>query len=212
MLVRVLLLFLTAALAGCASQAGIAYKGPDAGRVVVGIGATNDTSYSFYMLKYRQAGSPSKKALSGNFTFFQTNLFAPRPPDYENAKESGVVIVDSLPPGRYEVFDYSIYQNTGTMERTYSSREPFSIPFEVKPGVTTYLGNYRAKAITGKNVFGITVDGGANFLVSDSSERDLGIAHSRGVSKEDQVLNMTPSASAIGNPAFLEGMAAPLAR
>lgn len=200
---RIAIAAATLTMAGCASQPQISdYKGTDAGHVVLGMGAANGTSYSWYRLFFRKAGVPREAAAAGAFTFFQTNAFYSRKPDYESADESGVVIVDTLPPGHYEMFNFDVFLNAGMIQNNYSSRVPFSIPFEIKAGAITYLGNYQAHRLTGKNVFGMTIAAGAVFVVTDRQVKELALARGREAPAAAQVLNMTPSVASIGNPFF----------
>src|SRR6266704_2464362 len=130
---RVLLLLISALLTACASVQRVPtdYSGADAGKVVLGIGAAAGTSYSSYSLLFRPT---DRTALSndqreiGRFVFFQTNMLYAQKPDYSSEVERGVVLVNSLPPGKYEVFNFNIFFNSGTVQNNYSSRDPFSMP------------------------------------------------------------------------------------
>jgi hypothetical protein len=202
-----LVLLLIAALTGCASidRVPTDYAGSDAGRVVVGIGAATGTSYSSYSLLFRKKGaasSSSDRPSIGRFVYFQTNTFYKQAPDYQSADEAGVVLVQSLPPGEYEIYNFDIFFNAGTVQNNYSSRAEFSIPFTVKPGEMTYLGNYQANRLTGKNFLGLSLPAGAVFVVSDRLNSELRIAEAKTKSTYGAASNKAPTPSSIGNPFF----------
>lgn len=193
-------------LAGCATVDHFPtdYAGPDAGKVLLGIGATTGTSYSSYSLLFRKRGSSAngEKSAVGRFTYFQTNMFYKQVADYQSPTESGVVLVQSLPPGEYEIYNFDIFFNGGTVQNNYGSKVDFSIPFSVKPGQSTYLGNYQANKLTGKNFIGLSLPAGAVFVVTDRLKAELAIAETKTKSQLDTAQNATPQPNQIGNPFF----------
>ncbi len=54
--------------------------------------------------------------------------------------ESGFVETLQLPQGRYEVYNWDLFFNTGLAQWHERSIVSFSIPFRVEPGKVTYLG------------------------------------------------------------------------
>lgn len=194
MLKRVSWLLAVFMLCSCATTIPTNYTGNDAGYAVIGIGAASGTQYSSYSFLFRRAGAKeAAEKDSGRLVFFQNNLFYSRPPDYKTADEAGVVEVASLPPGRYEIFNFDVFLNMGTVQNHYRSRKEFSIPFEVRPNETVYLGNYQANGIKGRNFFGLPVAGGAFFVVEDRSQVDLGLAKARVPAvRVENVRNTTP--------------------
>ncbi len=194
-------------LAGCSTVDRLPtdYAGADAGKVVVGIGAAAGTSYSSYALLFRKrdASAGAENAARGRFIYFQTNTFSKQTPDYRSPVESGVVLVHSMPPGEYEIYNFDVFFNGGTVQTNFGSRNNFSIPFSVKRGETTYLGNYQANALTGKNVLGIPRPAGAVFVVSDRLKDELAIAEAKTKSRLDSAHDATPQPSQIVNPYFV---------
>lgn len=202
-LTTILCLFLV----GCATVDRVPtdYTGPDAGRVVLGIGAAAGTSYSSYSLFFRKRDVPggAEKAAQGRFAYFQTNIFFKQVADYQSPAESGVVLVHSLPPGEYEIFNFDVFLNGGTIQNNFGSRTDFSIPFKVRPGLTTYLGNYQANKLTGKNLLGLSIPAGAVFLVTDRLESEMSIAQTKATSALGAGQNATPQPAQIRNPFFV---------
>jgi hypothetical protein len=135
------------------------------------------------------------------FVWLQNNMFSSDKPDFTTASESGEVNAIKLSPGDYELYSFSVYQNGYPVETTYGPREPFSIPFTVRPQQTTYLGEYLAIATFGENFFGMTVRGGPIFVVSNQQARDIAIAKAEepGVSA---VQAAVPSAATLHPPLF----------
>jgi hypothetical protein len=191
---------------GCASRLPTDYREADAGGAVIGIGADLQTHYQQYTFRFRRlADTPGETSKAeGTFVYNARDLLLRRQGDYRDNLEAGTVVAHSMPPGRYEIFNVAIYMNAGTFERTFSSRSPFSIPFEISPGKTTYLGNYQARMFRAPNVFGIQIPAGATFKITDRRERDVEIARKKVPSLPPQVENRTPSASSIGNALFVD--------
>lgn len=199
LLVCVLALFLT----GCASQLRTDYAGQDAGMVAVGIGTHPRSLYDRFTLLFREAGGTAeKKGEEGWLSYYRGGFTRPKH-DYENKEEVGVVVMASLPPGKYEVHNFSAYFNAGTGTSTFSSREPFSIPFTVVPGQVTYLGNYEAVDVKGRNFIGMPVMAGVYFVVQDKQERDIEALRKRMPNLPSQTINAVPDVQQLNNPFFL---------
>jgi len=206
---RVLAVFIALLLSACAGVQRIPsdYSGPGAGKAVIGMGAITGTSYSSYSLLFRrvdQRSLPADQQQVGRIIFFQKNIFYAKKPDYGNQSEEGVVLVQSLPAAEYEIFNFDIFFNAGTVQKNFSSREPFSIPFTVEVGKTTYLGNYQANGIIGKNIFGISLPAGAVFAITNRAHDDLRMAHGKDALISTDAKDETPTAKSIGSPFFVE--------
>jgi hypothetical protein len=196
-------------LAACATPPPVVptdYKGQDAGHVVIGVGAANGTLNEGYSFRVRSADGAFVEPKSwGNarFVYYQSNLFRSRTPDYKNASEAGVVIVSTMPPGKYEIFNFDVFFNGYPVSSNYSSRTAFSIPFTVEAGKTVYLGNYQANALKGENLLGITVAAGAVFVVEDRLETDMVLAKKQAQELPEATVNAVPSVQKINNPYFV---------
>lgn len=205
-MIKGLLLGLVAFLAGCATVDRLPtdYAGHDAGRVVISMGAATGTSYSSYSLLFRKRGSDAAENKPvGRFTYFQTNMFYKQTPDYHSGDEAGVVLIHSLPPGDYEIYNFDVFFNGGMVQKNFFSKIDVSIPFSVRSGETTYLGNYQANRLTGHNIIGISIPAGAVFAVSDRLKDELPIAQVKSKGAVDTAKNATPDPKAIGNPFFV---------
>jgi hypothetical protein len=176
------------------------YQGADAGRVAIGIGAAAKTTYSSYTFLFRKIGDKEVN----RFSYFQDNFFSAQKRDYQSQEENGVVQYLKLPPGNYEIFNFSIAFITGNVDKHFSSHNDFSIPFMIRSNETTYLGNYQANKLVGRNIFGLPLPAGAVFVVSDREENDLKLVEKR--SPEASLLhvsNFTPSPTSIANSYFI---------
>jgi hypothetical protein len=183
------------------------HAGAHAGKVVIGIGATADTSYSSYSLLYRrmdQRSLPADQQQVGRVSFFQKSVSSAHQPDYENPAEEGVVLVETLPPAEYEIFNFEIFSDAGLVKKHFSSRQPFSIPFRVAAGKTTYLGNYQANRIIGKNIFGAPLPNGAVFAVTSRADDDLRLSRGKDMLVSADAIDATPAPGKIGSPFFVE--------
>lgn len=129
---RYLVLAVTILLTGCATVDRVPtdYAGPDAGKVVIGMGAATGTSYSSYSLIFRKMtpAADADKPPIGRLTYFQENMFYSQPADYKSGSEAGVVLVHSLPPGDYEIFNFNVFFNGGTVQNNYFSKVMFPFP------------------------------------------------------------------------------------
>lgn len=159
-----------ALLAGC-SAIGLQrdHTGADAGRVLIGIGAAENTSFSQYTLHYRRIGREAEAApFKGAFVMHQRSVIhrAWQTRDYDVPGEAGIVVVQAIPAGDYEIYNFEISDSGGTHTTRAWSRHPFSIRFSVRAGEAVYLGNYQANRI----------GAGALFVVSNRLDRKLAIA------------------------------------
>ena len=197
LLAKLMALFSIALVCGCSSMGGIPrdYAGADGGVLVAGLGAARGTSYSSYTMKYRTTNGAGE----GSFRYLQENIFAATPRDFDDQAGNGFVAVQRLPPGDYEIYNFSIFHNGEMFQNYYSSRKDFSIKFKIVPGKTTYLGDFTAVRIQGRNFFGMPVPGGAYFVVSNKEERDIAIAR-RKLPSIGQVEAAIPDALAVDNP------------
>lgn len=184
-------------MAGCATTGQIPrdYSGSDAGYLIVGLGAAPGTNYTSYTLKFRKKSDPAE----GSVRYLQENLFKPTPRDFDDSQENGFVDIQKLPAGEYEIYNFSIFLNGGMFQNYYGSRQDFSIPFKIVPDKATYIGDFTAVKITGKNFFGMTVPGGAYFILSNKQSRDVSIAK-RKLPELGNIEPSVPDAAAVGNP------------
>jgi len=106
-------------------------------------------------------------------------FFSPRPSNLDYyGREAGRVFVQSLPPGRYEIYDFGFTGTIIVASVEWSSRTPFAIPFTINPGEATYIGNFARAPSLGTRLEP-QLGAVGYFVVSDQSERDLAIARAR---------------------------------
>lgn len=98
-------------------------------------------------------------------------------PDYAG-RETGKVFVVRLPAGQYEVFDFGFGGTVAGLGTSWSSSTRFSMPFTIRPGQATYIGNF-ARAPSLGTPLEPQLGAAGFFVVSDKSERDRAIALSR---------------------------------
>jgi hypothetical protein len=91
------------------------------------------------------------------------------PMEFEVPMGAGRLFVVPLPEGRYEFYQY---QTSAAYQVIYQAREEFSIPFEIKPGRATYVGEVRAVKLEKPNLFGIRMPYGIELAGADAAERD----------------------------------------
>lgn len=97
------------------------------------------------------------------------------PDDFSTGSSTGAVFVFSLPAGRYTFHNFRLYQANGSFQQNWSSKEDYSIPFEIQPNKVNYVGEIKLDALRGRNFFGMSVPAGGVWFVSDESARDVGI-------------------------------------
>lgn len=106
-------------------------------------------------------------------------FFRPRPNNLDYyGREAGRVFIQSLPPGRYEIYDFGFSGTLIVAGVEWSSATPFSIPFTINAGEATYIGNFARAPSLGTNLEP-QLGAVGYFVVSDQSERDLAIARAR---------------------------------
>jgi hypothetical protein len=187
-------------LSGCAAGLHVAnYQGPDAGVLVASLGAKTSTVYDSYSLFYRKKNrSPDG---DGTIWWGQANMLEGRKLDIDNGSETGIVDVRSLPPGEYEIFNFRVFYNGGTVQKSFSSKQDFSIPFSIQPGRATYIGEFIAVGVQGQNIFGFSIPDGAYFTVSERGERDIAIARQKHPSL-GEVQSTVVDPKRVGSPFF----------
>ena len=168
-------------LTGCVST--ISTSGADSttgtvansGTVVVSMGSRNP----FAVLSHRLQVRDVTTGASTEIIYLESNIFAPTP-RIVNTKEMNVGVLSlNFPEGEYVIHD--VVTNFAGYPSGYSisGKSEFSIPFSVRRGQVTYLGQYLAHRVTGKNVFGKDVTAGIYFVVTDEQSRDIAIASTR---------------------------------
>jgi hypothetical protein len=183
-------------LAGCANNIPRDYSGRDAGYLIVALGSSASTEYSRYVLLFRK--KKSDQPANGNVTYVQEKAFTSINRDFDGRSGNGIVEVRNLPAGEYEIYNFGIYKSDGTQ---FKAKDDFSIPFTINPGVATYLGEFKAEKITGRNLIGMNVSAGAFFVIGDMQQRDIPIAKAKSAFIKSLAVAI-PDVKAIANPLF----------
>jgi hypothetical protein len=183
---------------GCANSSNYIpanYAGDDAGYIVMSLGASTETKYEAYKLFIRKMD----KSLNSGVAYLPDNMFKPTKKDFIDNDSHGAVISFAMPAGDYEIYNCDIFENLGLRQTNYRAKQDFSIPFSIKPGTATYLGEYIAFTI-GKGFLG-TSTGGAIFVVKNEMARDVQIAKKKFPDLfADNVIDSVPSPDSIGCP------------
>jgi len=95
--------------------------------------------------------------------------------DYEVDDGLGFVAATLLPAGRYEIYFFSnICRGT-----SYYAADEFSIPFEITPGVATYVGEILYRHRFYENFAGVTVPNAPDITFRMDPERDMPLLRSK---------------------------------
>jgi hypothetical protein len=155
------------------------YDGPDGGHLIFSVGTLRiPMNFTF---RYRSvAPAPgSSRPWNGVIECRCVGFFSARManPDY-TGHETGKVMTHRLPPGDYEIHDFGFGGTVGSSETTFSSGQRFVIPFTIRAGEATYIGNF-ARAPSLGTPLEPALGAKGFFVISDKSERDLAITRQR---------------------------------
>jgi hypothetical protein len=161
------------------SPAALAASGD--GVLIAGIGYTEPQMQS-YALHYKLVGARESSLFPDPYIGYLPYGVWADDPDFKN-HEIGKVVVKRLKPGNYEFYTFGITSPTTMLGGVHlEPRQSFSIPFTIKPGEATYVGDFTfigplpAPAI----VLQASDWGAGGYIVlSDQHERDIPIAQKR---------------------------------
>lgn len=111
-------------------------NGVIAGTISIIDGRPKFNSYDFYYRELRQKKQHriTIKPDQGGFTMVLK-------PDYSLGDTLVFQYIMEHPPGQYEFFNYSLFNNMGFIQTTKRERTGFSIPFQIQSGKIAYLGD-----------------------------------------------------------------------
>jgi hypothetical protein len=122
-------------------------------------------------------------------------------PDFNTGYETGKVQIQHLRPGKYEVYSFEFTGSSIGEWITWHPKKPFSIPFTINPGETTYIGNFaRAPSLGTQKASELGAAG--FFVVSDKHQRDIEIARRKRPDLTPVTVSVT-DVSEFGVPFFL---------
>ncbi len=132
------------------------------------VSVTHVGQFSEYSMFFREVGSDTFQTLDigARFTILPPNMTR-WDWDIDDRGHKGDVFALRLPLGTYEVFRWRV----GSGVATVTPSDEFSIKFEVEPGTTTYIGNFRFLQTSST---GLTVTG-ADVQHVDEWDRDWGV-------------------------------------
>ena len=161
------------------------YKGADAGRLAFSVSSDRDTRVMAYFHRADGTGDGVISAVAQEASFWSKPDFKetnrpPRPPpeleaagrEYVMGKPQGRVAWQALPPGRYVIYRVFAYDSFHAGDFV-----PIAFSFEVKPGRTTYVGNFRILAIYGESA--LSRLSAWDIATSDQSPRDVPILRTK---------------------------------
>ena len=196
---RLLLILVTSVLfTGCASKLlrpdGVSPSSlTTENGTLVGTFARNPNERAYYSqtFYFKNIKTGEKKEIKSQQTF---NIFNGKTADdFTTTTSVGGIFIFSLPAGQYTFTNFRLYQSQGYSYQNWFAKEDFSIPFEVKAGATNYVGEIRLEQMKGKNFFGMTVQAGGIWFISDQQTRDIGlIKEIRLDIPVDQVVSVVP--------------------
>lgn len=188
------------------------YRRPDAGMLVMGLGAESwlldACTVKLRRLPETTTPNPSAPLMHpqlGQLTFTQQDQFGRKAMDYDHGLTHGVVLTAALPPGRYEFYNFEATERLGTEVSTFTAPQDFQIAFTIQPGQTTYLGRYKAHHLPDRYFASRTPSMGIVFVVSDQASEDLAIASHRYRNRRrspSQVSHQVPDPDRLGGGIF----------
>ena len=171
LLVSLMFVLFAASFVGSSANAQIftpEYHKRDAGYLVISMSGGKSMKFAPIVMFYRSLDGEEH----GSVRYDKPDLLNPlsRRPDFREPDETGVVVVRSLRPGRYE-FDSFL---THWTNKSFDAH--FRMPFEIRPGETTYVGNFRFVERPTGGFTGFAQARDVYFVVRDKSNRDIAIA------------------------------------
>ncbi len=195
---RIFVLALVAGLfAGSSAQAQLfthQYRGRDAGWLVISISADKKGEADPVTLFYDQADGSDHGSVHFSRPDWTDLSFGSA--DFHEGSEVGDVEVLSLHPGDYQ-FDSFLTHLGGK-----NFGDTFRLPFSIRPGQTTYLGNFRFVEAHEKGFVGYLRARDFYFIIRDRARRDIGIADHKDHPPRGRVTVALPDLMAVNSPLF----------
>jgi hypothetical protein len=139
------------------------------GTLVVSVGSKSPFGASAHKLQIRDPRT-------GAFTeaiYLENNMFRTTPRVVDTPEENVGVLTVNLPAGEYSVYDIVTNFAGYPASISFQSKTEFSIPFSIRRGEITYIGQFLAHRVVGKNILGRDIPAGTYFVVSDEQDRDM---------------------------------------
>lgn len=156
------------------------YRGPDSGVLLFSTSTLKiSMNFDFYF-KHKGAELDSDSIGPGQIECACVGFWHPTmaDPDYHDEYETGKVQIQHLAPGDYEVYSYNFGGSLAGTGFHFFPAKPLSLPFTIKPGQTTYIGNF-ARAPSLGTPLADKLGATGYFVVSNKHERDIAIAKTK---------------------------------
>lgn len=135
-----------------------------------------EPAYMRYALEFRHVDRQA-----GGFFALTNTLFDPKEGfDVGGNGFRGKTFRQALPPGEYELTNFSMSSDTGQVSMRFYSKSPFSVRFTVGAGEVVYLGRFHARGHWGRNLLNMKVPDGGHFDLQDRFDEDLRLASAKG--------------------------------
>ncbi len=157
------------------------YRGPDAGTLIFSTSTlTISMNFTFYYKKRSDVRDVKSRYGAGEIDCRCVGFWRAKmsDPDYDTGYENGKVQIQHLPPGDYDVYTFTFGGSDILGSYSWYPSRGFSIPFTIKPGQATYIGNF-ARAPSLGTSFEANLGAAGYFVVSDKHDRDIAIARKK---------------------------------
>jgi len=144
------------------------YEGSDRGYLVYSQAATANTNYGGYYLDVR-----SSNGQSAYLGYLQNNIFSPEKRDFDDEVSNGIVRMESMSPGDYEIIALAVSKQGEGFPPP--KRKEVAIPFSIQSNEITYIGEFLATDMVADVIFGLTASLGVTVDVNDRLSRDVEI-------------------------------------
>jgi hypothetical protein len=168
--------------------------------LIVGIGYTKPAMRS-YAVHYKLAGASESWPFPDPYIGFIPSGVWANDPDFES-HEIGRVVVKRLKPGNYEFYTVGIDGPSNMFGGVrLESRQNFSVPFTIKPGEATYVGDFTFILPVVPEAAPLPRAETANgyIVLSDQHDRDIPIAQKK-TPDLGPVTVAVPDAATLGSP------------
>ena len=174
--------------AGCVTVPPTGAPTAQSGTLLLSLGSAGKMTASSHTLYIENVQTHQRFSL----TYKQKAPIAESERDFDDARGNGVVIAASLPPGNYELQNFTSFQSGYPDMFTFESALDGHVPFTIRAREASYIGEYLAHQSRGIMYF----------IVSDQSERDLAIARRKHVAIDPRELDYQILVSQSHTPLF----------